>query len=149
MEKENVQIEQQNLHVETEVNEEKIALSDKSDQLMKKSITYLTIGFWTIVVMLVFGLISVLLVNDGKGKGSQILTLLFGDVVVVFLLIKMYAYIGNYKKFRKSGTQQALEDLLDAQKGYYGWAYILPFILIILIGLALVAFIIGDLSSSF
>jgi hypothetical protein len=56
----------------------------------------------------------------------------------------MYAYIGDYKVFRETKTQKALEDLLDAQKGYYLWIYLLP---VILIGLAFVAFILGDLMS--
>lgn len=140
MQEENNQIEQQDLNVEKEANEKKIEISEKSDQLMRRSITYLKIGFWTIVVWGVLALISSL-ANFNRGEASGIVMLLFIGMIFVFLLIKMYAYIGDYKIFRETKSQQALEDLLDAQKGYYGWIYLLP---LIFIGLVLVAFILGD-----
>ena len=147
MKEENEQIEQQDFNIEMETNEKKIEISEKSDQLMKRSITYLKIGFWTVVVISVLSLIKNIVdftkygINVVGVFGLILMGLIFG-----FLLIKMYAYIGDYKIFRETKTQQTLEDLLDAQKGYYGWIYLLP---LIMVGLALVAaFILGDLLSS-
>jgi len=144
MRTENSQIGQQELNVDKEENEKRIEISEKSDQLIKKSITYLKIGFWTIVVWSVFALISTL-VNFSKSGAGGIVALIFIGAIFGVLLIKMYAYIGDYKIFRETKTQQALEDLLEAQKGYYGFVYLLP---LIMIGLALVAFILGDFLSS-
>ena len=79
------------------------------------------------------------------GAGGIILLFLGGAVFGVFL-IKMYIYIGDYKIFRETKTQQALENLLVAQKSYYGVVYVLP---LIIISLALLAFILGDLLSSY
>jgi uncharacterized membrane-anchored protein len=143
MEQENRQIEQQDLNVEMEANEKKIEISEKGDQLIKKSITYLQIGFWTIIVWSVLALISAL-ANFSESGAIGIVALIFIGAIFGVLLIKMYAYIGDYKVFRKTKTQQALEDLLDAQKGYYGFIYLLP---VIMVGVALVAFILGDLPS--
>ncbi|GHT32700.1 hypothetical protein FACS189434_05100 [Bacteroidia bacterium] len=144
MKEENNLIEQQDLNVEKEVNEMRIEISEKSDKLMKRSITYLKIGFWSFLTLFVLQLISVLLLNESNGMGKFITLILVG-VIVGFLLIKMYAYIGDYKIFRETKTQQALEDLLDAQKGYYGWIYVLPLILVVV---AFVAFVLGDLLSA-
>jgi len=144
MENTNIQIEQQDLNVEMEVNDEKIAISEKSDQMMKKSITYLTVGFWSVAILMAIQLSSMLLINNnvsGIGIGSNIFATLIVGGIIAFLLIKMYAYIGDYKIFRETKTQQALEDLLDAQKGYYGWIYILP---AVIIGVALIFFIFGS-----
>lgn len=131
MKEENSQIEQQDLNVEKEVNEMKIEISEKSDKLIKKSISYLQIGLWTNVVLSVLVLISILVVFN-KSVADRIYALILGTILS-FVLIKMYAYIGDYKVFRETKTQQALEDLLDAQKGYYGWIYLLPYIMPILV----------------
>jgi len=143
---ENNQIEQQDLNVEMEVNEKKIEVSEKSDQLMRMSITYLKIGFWTIVVWTVLALISALVNFSKSSVVGGIVILIFMGAIFGVLLIKMYTYIGDYKIFKETKTQQALEDLLGAQKGYYRWIYLLP---LIIVGLALVAFILSNLLTSF
>ena len=149
MEKENNQIEQQTFNVEVEVNEKKIEISEKSDRLMKRSIIYLQIGFWTVVgeaSVFSLALMSFLLGGGSKWIGAFLVLLLLMGGVFAFWLTKMYAYIGDYKIFRKTKTQQALEDLLDAQKGYYGWIYLFPLIIIALSPfIALIAFVLGDL----
>ena len=132
----------------SELNEIKIEISEKSDRLMKKSITYLEIGFWVIAVVcsipLIFKLMIMILTFSSFNANmvGEITALILGGGICVFLLIKMYAYIGDYKVFRKTKTQKALEDLLDAQKGYYWWIFVLPWILLCL---ALIAFIFGNL----
>ena len=141
METRNSQMEQQDLNVEKEVNEKKIEISEKSDRLIKKSIVYLKTGFWTVAVWAALVLISAL-ANLSKSVASGIAALILTGAIFGALLIKMYAYIGDYKVFKETKTQQALEDLLDAQKGYYGFIYLLP---LIMTGLALVAFILGGL----
>lgn len=134
MKEENNQIEQQDLNVEKEVNEMKIEISEKSDKLIKKSISYLQIGLWTNVVWSVLVLISTLVVFN-KSITDRIYALvlyaLILGAIISFGLIKIYAYIGDYKVFRETKTQQALEDLLDAQKGYYWWIYVLPYIVVV------------------
>ena len=126
---ENSQIEQQDLNVEIEVNEEKVVISEKSDKLMKRSITYLKIGFWTFLVILSGSVISAWAqgIMFG-GMGGSLIGPLFVWCILGFLLTKMYAYIAAYKVFRATKTQQALENLLKLQKGYYGWVYLLPLI---------------------
>ena len=138
---ENNKIERQNLNAEKEVNENQIEISDKSDRLMKRSISYLQIGFWFIFIISVISLITNFIIGGIEGV-ERIVALILVATILVFLIIKMYAYIGDYKLFRKTKTQKALEDLLDAQKGFYWWIFVLP---IILICLSLFAFILGDL----
>jgi hypothetical protein len=60
------------------------------------------------------------LIEYSEGLGITLLFLLFLVSIIVVTLIKMYAYIGDYEIFRKTKTQTALEELLDAPKGYYG-----------------------------
>jgi predicted RND superfamily exporter protein len=130
MKTENTHVEQKDLNLEMEVNEKEIEISEKSDRLMKKSIAYLKVGFWTFAVWSVLILISTF-VNFSKNAIAGIVVFIFVVLILGALLIKMYAYIGDYKKFKETKTQKALEDLLDAQKGYYGWIYFLPLIMFV------------------
>ena len=115
-------------------------ISEKSDKAIKKSITYLTIGFWTLAVWGAFALIASLANFYTLGAGEMITIILVG-VALGLLLKNMHSYIKVYKTFRETKTEQAFENLLEAQKRYYGFIYILP---LIMIGLAIIASIIGD-----
>ena len=127
--------------VEMAVNE-KIEMSEECDRLMKRSIAYLKIGFWTIVVWTVLLLISILgYFSMGISVLSGILGVICIGAIFGLFLLKMYAYIRHYKIFRNTKTQQALEDLLDAQKGYYCFIYLVLPLSIILV--YLVVFFLG------
>ena len=123
-----------------------VDISEKSDELIKKSITCLKIGFSFILffsaLSMISGFVSISKANAGA---SGIVALILMSLFFVFLLIKMYAYSDVYKIFRETQTQKALEDVLDAQKGFYWWIFVLPLIFFgLAFGLAFLAFIIGD-----
>jgi uncharacterized membrane-anchored protein len=138
-EQENDQIEHQDLDVKMEADKQTIEISEKSDYLMYRAITFLKVGFWTVVVFAALAVFSALL-HLGKNVLFGIIWLIFIGTVFRFLLVRMYDYIAAYKIFRKTKRKRALEELLDAQQSYYWWIYLLP---IILIGLALVWFVLG------
>jgi uncharacterized membrane protein YwaF len=126
-----------------------IEISAKAEKSMKKSIRYLTIFLWTVSCFSALAIVgSVIRFFDGMSlHGSSVnVAGLFSTLFMVVLLgvtiIKIYAYLGDYKIFIKHKNQNALDDLLDAQRGFYGWIFLMP---LILSGISLLLFIIGGL----
>jgi hypothetical protein len=129
------------MEIEENISENKIALSEKSDQHIKKSITYLSIGFWVVTIWMVLGLLlglTSLMKNVSAGIMQIIIALIFG----VLWIPRMRSYIKNYKQFKEEKTRLSLESLFNAQRKYYFIVYLFPVLMIVV---ALVAFILGDL----
>jgi uncharacterized membrane protein len=135
-----------------------IEVSEKAEKLMKKSVRYLTIFLWTVSCFSALAIVGSVIIFfysmsfDGRfysmrfyGSsiyGSGIFPTLFMVVFLGVTIIKIYAYLGDYKIFIKHKNQNALDDLLAAQRGFYGWFLLMP---LILVGISLLLFIIGGL----
>jgi hypothetical protein len=127
-----------------------IEISEKAGKMMKKSIKYLKVYFWTIIIVSVLVVLrSLLLVVGGLEYGggtTLLLVTLFTLATLGMTLVKTYAYIGDYRIFITSKSPNAWEDMLDAQKGFYGWVFVMPLILIVV---SLLLFVLGDVLGVF
>jgi uncharacterized membrane protein (DUF485 family) len=129
-----------------------IEVSEKAEKLMKKSVRYLTILLWTVICFSALAIVSNVIrffnmswrrqLFGGSVNWAALLSILFMVVLLVVTIIKIYAYLGDYKIFIKHKSENTLDDLLDAQRGFYGWIILMP---LILLGISLLLFLVGGI----
>jgi hypothetical protein len=130
-----------------------VEFSEKAGKAMRKSVGYLNVYFWTVICFSVLVLLRFMLATgqfneSGLSAGTTRLFTFFALALLGVTIVKVYAYLRDYKNFIASKSKRTLEDMLDAQRRFYGWVFVMPLIVFgVVFGIALVLFILGDVLS--